>query len=312
MLTGLLTPVPADVFLPELRATSGAAPAAGLALAALCVALLWPGLRRSPLDRFMALGALGSLLPLAAADPSNRLLLLPSVASAWVLGAFVARTLQRPALPAGSPPRAAAAPGNRPSRWRRAAGVAAAVLLLGVHGGAAPLLSRKYFQIFDTWSRDMLRYATEAEMPPAPEAAQARVVLLTPPNPESALFLPFLRLALGQPRTAAVWPVSPMYGEHHVVRTAADALTLVLPRPLFASTWERLFREDFRLAGGESFRRGELQITLGPPVDGQFRQLTLRLDRPLDRPEIWLLAWDRSAARWRRIQPPALGQSAAL
>lgn len=44
--------------------------------------------------------------------------------------------------------------------------------------------------------------------------------------------------------------------------------------------------------------------------DGTLRQIEVRLDRSLDDPKVWLLAWD--GERLRRLSPPELGESATI
>ena len=279
LMLGTLTPLP-----PTLSFLMGEHVALALAwiLGGGMLLLLLPHLRRDPVARFMALGAGLSMLPAAATTPGNRLLLFPAVGGAWVLASFAAEALARPAAGARA----------------LGTGILACQLLVGPAMGAWNLRHLKA-------QSATTRAAQGASLPEDP---QARILLLSSPDPLAALYLPDIRWCLGKPMRSDPWALSFVPGVHRLTRTAPNAFRLEPPGG-FLGTWaERFFSEGDRLAPGRVLCYEGVTVTPGALTpESLLRDIQVSVDRPLDGEDVWLLAWN--GKQWARVRPPALGQT---
>jgi hypothetical protein len=257
-------------------------------------ALILIYLLTSPLARFYALGASVSLVPLAAATPSQRILLVPSIASAWLIGGIAARALG--ALRRG--------PSNRVA-WLAA--LPAALALLWLHGWVEPVTARWLARAHAGRNAAELATALDAELPPAGED-DARVLVIGSRDPMQAWLLPVMRLQQGRGWPGGVWPITFMNGAHLLERTGPRSLSISAAGTpgLLDSFMTILFRERWPTTEGERFELGALQVEIQSITDGRVRRIGLTLDRDLDDPGVWIVAWDGSA--WRRVRPPGPGE----
>jgi hypothetical protein len=255
--------------------------------------LLLPHLKNNRVSRFMVLGAFLSLLPQASAWPQNRLLILPTIGFAWALGAAVVDYANRfqKKLP------------------RRRLFLAAAAVLVIVHGLVAPVQSVIFTGGTARWIRSMDQSAKTAEMPAGPDAEKARVLLLN--GPEHGIYLPVIRWAHGHSWPAALWVISVADADHRLLRTGERSFLLeVGPPGMLSGPWELLLRKDTDLHVGERFPVGALRVEIEDMLDGEIRGIEVTVDLPLDSPDVWLLGWTGDG--WARHPAPAVGGSLDL
>lgn len=279
LLAGALSPVKAEIGLSMI--TSDAwwplLLAWGIVLAASLI--LVPRLRRDRLALFMALAALFSLAPRLVALPHNRMLLLPGVGFAWVLGAYVVGAFE---------------PG-----WVRRS---IAVLIVAIHGLAAPVQA-----VLDTVSigkhaRFERTVAERSQMPGGAEARDARVVLVS--GPEGGLAIAGQRFLLGYPLPKAVWVVSQGKGEYRFDRTGENSFSLkLISGSILGGIGALVYRKDFSFREGERFRQGAMEVTVTGVEAGRLRKIHVSIDRPLDDPDVWMLVWDGSRYVRQRMPP---------
>jgi hypothetical protein len=264
----------------------------GLALAALGALALWGfarGYRRIapnlPPDslrhvRWLALGALLALFPVASTFPSNRLLLIFSVGGAAVVSGFL--------LYGGRGPIVA--------------------LLAVAHLALAPVswgLSYHVAHAAVRYGETVSRYAVleGSELP------RQRVLVLVPPDPLVGLYPAMMRRVANRSVPLAWWIISLAPHDHLFTRTGLDSFELALREGRFLrSEFEQLFRGlDFPFHPGqrvelEGLRVEVLEVDEQGPV-----KLRFVLDRPLEDPSLLLLSWEDGALR--RYTPPSVGAS---
>ncbi|HSG39177.1 MAG TPA: hypothetical protein VLE27_06030, partial [Thermoanaerobaculia bacterium] len=293
LLQGLITPIAPEI-----------GPLFGLwiiALPAQIVALLvslafLPQLRRDPIFRFVGLATLLSLLPITLARPINYLLLLPSVGAAWLFASFLAAWWQ-----AWKERR------ERRDRWPLLAAPAAFFLLIA-HGLVAPFMFALDVQVLHRTHQRPANLVETAKVP----AGMSRVVLVTSSN---RLFAGFMGLAwpmlAPSPGPDAVWMVSPALGPHRFVRTGERSFRLEIPAPgILGSVWDKMVSDGSGVAQGSRFSQGAMQVEVLRMERGSIREIEVTIDRPLDAPDVCLLAWN--GERLVPIQVPGIGGAAEL
>ncbi|MFC1654937.1 hypothetical protein ACFL2F_03935 [Myxococcota bacterium] len=286
LITGALTPVPAQLSFTRVVTGEAWPLLVAWGLGIVVVLLFVPLLRRNPLVRFMALCALLSMLPRAAAFAHNRLLLLPTIGTAWMLAAYVtgARRDQ---------------PASFLVLWSRRIVV---VLILGFHGLVAPTQA-----LFDTngyrkQAKKELAAALEAEMPGPEQSDDARVLLLA--GPASGVYMAGLRWIAGLPYPEAVWMVAAGKGAYRFTRTGPASFSIkLLSGDFLGGIGARNCVEEFSFSRGQRFRQGAMQVVINDVEGGRIREIEVTIDRPLDQPEVWLVVWDGKRFIRRRVPP---------
>jgi hypothetical protein len=233
-------------------------------------------LRRSPINRFMALGTLGSILLMFTAVPDDRLLLFPTVGSAWVLASFVLKAWRR--------------------RWFWK--VTAAIVFI-IHGLVAPLQTEIRVASDKTRIDKYWQAALKSEMPGPGEAERARVLLIT--STPNGMFFPLLRWTKDLPYPEAVLVVTAGRGEFAISRTGVNSLSVKILWPDFPQELGGVMtgdEPDFN--EGDRFQQGDMEVTIVDAVDGKIREFEVTIDRPLDHPDVWLLSW--TGERFVRVQ----------
>jgi hypothetical protein len=300
LIMGALWPIPAEIaalgnpeYIAEYRVAAWIC--SGLAIAA-----LWPLCRRDRVCRFLALSALLSLVPMAGTFSHNRLLLLPTVATSWLLASYL---VDWAALGRGD-----AAAGRA---WWRRRGSAVVVFVVAVHLLGAPMGAIFGQEVFGLYAERAYTNSVNAAVPTGPEVADSRLIMLNSEDPTAPTYLGLMRWAAGYPMPEAAWSISIVPGDQVMVRTGENRFTLEAGAPGFLTTvWERLFRSDLRVEEGEEFVRGVLKVRARRVIDGQLRIIEVQTERSLDDPRTVLLAWD--GERIARMRPPAIGECRRL
>jgi hypothetical protein len=302
----------------RLAARQGGPPGALLLVPFATAAVVLVGLLvrsvRDRATRFAVLGAVIGLVPLATSPspPRQRVLLLATLGSAYAIGAAVAGALRLVR------DRLRGAPDTRPSLRRVVPAALFAVLVVFLHVVFEPELTRQALLERQVSAETERRFALEAELPPDDASADARVLLLnTPLDGVVATFLPIVREAHGHPWPGGAWPISVCPEPHVLTRTGERTfeLEVVGNRPgvgFLAPGWVGVVREDTVPVEGDVFRQGALEVTARRVDDGQLKRIAVSIDRALDDTDVWLLAWNKTERRWRRIAAPAIGESITL
>ncbi|MEQ8460058.1 MAG: hypothetical protein RID81_46340 [Sandaracinaceae bacterium] len=279
---GAATPLPADLALRVDAPTRALLLAGGWLLFALLGAWVW----RRRADRTIAFVGAGvgmHLLFLCTSEPTDRGASLPVVGVAWLV--------------------ATALSDARRKRGPRALSLAVAALAVGFALG--PVQVARWQDLFGDANARRWSEAERAEWPRGMDSAHARVLFLHG-SPDTAAGLVATRSALGLPELQAAWLLSMTPVADRLERVGPDSL-IVHARPgetWLASARERSWMADpsTPLSPGDRFRVGALRVRIVSPA-----ALHVSVDRDLDDPSVYLLAWD--GARHRRLVAPPIGET---
>jgi GNAT superfamily N-acetyltransferase len=250
---------------------------------------------KDSLGRFWACGLLFSLLPLAAAFPNDRLLLLVGLGAMPLLARlfrafFVATAGQGLGFLRRFELRQLAVAG-----------------LLAVHCVWAPLSlpgRAAQLELFATTEQRALDgWLT------SPGIADKTVLILSAPSVLFANYAQARQALLGLPRPAHLHVLSATDSELRVERDSTQSLTLTPQRGFLGTDLERHYRADERLAVGAEARL----TTFGARVvssmpDGRPQAVRFQLSQPLS--EYLFLCW--SGDRFSRCELPQVGQAVVL
>jgi len=277
--------IPAEL---AFRAPAGPLALAGIGAVAF-VALAWhtTGAQREHGELgWLALGGLAALLPGAAGYPVGRVLVVPDLAFAAVIGAILAR--------------ASSASG---------AGKAIAVLLGISHLACAPLLSLRAQRSLARRGRGAERVAHEVS---ALVPAGGRAFLVAASDPFVFLY-PRGILAQTAPGMVSCWSVlSAARASHRLTRIGERRLALEpIERPLLAGSFDTLFRApDRAFSVGDTVEQCGATLRVSALRDGLPTRLEITFQRQLDDPKLAFLIWrDQELTR---LALPALGETVEL
>lgn len=297
LLMGQWTPIPADI-LASVSPGSEAAQRWGviaLIVVGLLALLFVPLLRRDPESRFWCLGALLSLVPVAATGPQNRLLFFVGLGSMGLF-AQVCRGLVEgfPALPS--------------ARWWRIFAWAMTIALLVVHVPMAPIGGLATLDFQDSVSNRMNR-AIES-VPNDPQIAEQDLVLINPPEHVYLVtaIVP-VKLLEGSPIPRRLRALASGSSAMEVTRIDPRTLKLNLAAGLFPDPFSRYYRsDDLPMSVGERFELGGMTVeVLGLNEVGDPDELLYHFAAPLEDASLRWLQWkDGVYIPWT---PPAVGNS---
>ncbi len=243
---------------------------------------------RAPHGRvlWLAAGGIAATVLGAAGVPAGRMLVIPDLAFAAVIGLVLHR-----ALAAGWPGRILAS------------------LLAIVHLGIAPLETVRTVDRLTDRARDTEAIAARiAELAPP----SGRVFLVAASDPMVFLY-PRSILADQSPRAVRCWSVlSAARSGHRLTRTGERSLAIdALDRPLLDGSFDTLYRGDDRpFAVGDTVEQCGATIRVAALRDGRPARLEVTLRRSLDDPELGWLVW--RAHRLERLAMPRVGEAVEL
>ncbi len=285
MSAGQLVAVPADL---RPRVVPVVCGALAVALGGLMLCRAWGGLtgaqRRGA--RWLLAGAGLSLLPVAATEPMNRLLLLPSLG-----GAVLVAILVRYGWTATG-------------RLERAA----AYGLLVVH---VPLSAIGWITHHHGLATAGPR-AEEVLLTRHLEVASRRVVLIAAPDFATAVYAQSVRAYRGVPQPRAWWTLSAAPYDHRLTRTGMDSFELeVVGGRMLSTAYERVFRgSDPALRAGARVALDGATATVLDADEVGPKRVAFHFAVPLEDPSLLILEW-----RDGKLQPmalPAVGASRYL
>lgn len=230
-------------------------------------------------------GALG-LLPVIATFPADRLLLVPSIASAGLVGALLH------------------------ALWSEAGALArfGRVLLVVTQGVAALpawVVNPHFFQVGATYVENGV-----TQVPLSDEALSKHVVLVAAPDPLVAMYGQLARMLHGRPAPLAWHNLSFTPRDHRLTRVAEDVIELeVIDGRMIDTVMEQLFRAPrFPLDPGWSVALSGMTLTVVESNQGRPTKLRVTFQQPLS--EVTFVDW-----RGGRLVPltlPAVGESVLL
>ncbi len=289
---GTWTPFPADL----VTAFSGRTIAFAVLASVLAVVLgllFIPLLRTDRAARFFALGALLSLVPSAATNPSNRLLLFTSFGA---LGLVVSLAARKADLYRGGG-----------GRWATTALAVLLIFHLPLEILAAPFYATSPRQLGDPV------VAAVASFPTPSEGTRQDVYVLNPPDYlMNVSYVPAILAFRHRPlphrvRGLAAGPVALT-----VERPNERTLILAAREGFLSGPLGRLFRSESR-----SFQPGERVEIPGVAVqvidttaDGAPARVAFRFDRPLEDPSLRFVVWRGEG--FETFPPPAIGERVEL
>lgn len=241
--------------------------------------------------RWLVAGALLAMVPVLSTFPASRLMLLPSVGAAAVIGAVVdhvyRRRLETPRL-------------GWPYRW-------SVTILAALAFVVAPLVL--VLQIVMTAGiANHLRDAVARTDMGRPDSLAMMIVA---PDPLHALYLPAIRFADGAPLQP--WGVLSMAPYDHVARrTSAGRLEVeVIGGHLMSTEFERLLRgPQYPMRAGDVIPWGLATIEILAVDDVGPTKFALVSDGDLDDPRLTWLQWRDGALH--PMQIPAVGAEVFL
>ena len=232
---------------------------------------------------WLALGGIAAVLPGVAGYPAGRVLLVPDLAFAAVIGAILAAA-----------PRA------------RLVGRLLAGAIVVAHLAWSPLLALHDQRELVRRGRFVERVARET-LGIVP--AGSRAILIAASDPFVFMY-PRAVLAEASPGAVTCWSVlSAARSRHRLTRTGERELELAaIDRPLLDGTFDTLFRSPDRpFAVGDSFEQCGATIRVAATEHGLPSRLAISFRRRLDDPKLAFLVWrDRHV---ERLELPAIGQT---
>lgn len=300
MLWGLLLSIPTELTM-DPEGGNGFVIGVGLFALALVGGLLravWSSLSKDERRHSLWLlaGALLSLVPVASTIQGDRLLLVPSIGGAAVLGVVLTHVWRNRARSGG---------------WRALTGVAG--LLAVTHVLLAPV---GWYIVTSTLARmtasvDRVYGQLKKDLDPAVLPHQ-RVAVLTLPNPNLSLYTSVAWWARGNTLPRAWWTLSYAIDIHKLTRTGPNSLEMELTQERFFDTiYERVHRgERFMLKQGDEVKLDGMTAKVVEVDARGIKRVSFTFDVPLEDPSLVLLQWkDRGL---RHVVLPPLNTPVAL
>jgi hypothetical protein len=265
-----------------------------LALALLTVLLfalvVYDCIRTDPVARFWAAGSVLAALPLTAAPPNDRGLLLVTLG----LKALVVRVVVA---------RAGSGTSDRLARTRSVIGMG----FLAWHALAAPLMLALRAGQFQAFGR--VTAGTDAALDAIPDLPHRTVVVMNPPLDLFASYVQPRRAVRGVAMAGHFYWLASPTSKLSVTRVAPDTLEVTRAGGLCSTALERLYRRDpTSLRPGTSVELDALRVEIvASAADGKPATARFHFRAPLEDESLVFLAW--RAGTYARVAPPGLGQT---
>jgi hypothetical protein len=296
LLMGQWSPIPAEMSMAYAPATSAALHISvfSFAIAALVVVLFIPLVVRDRVARFWGLGALLSLVPIAAVGPENRVLGFVGLGSMALLAQLTQFVF------------AGASDAWIPRVWKGFAWAATLILLL-IHLLAAPLLGIARIAYQSNVNSRMDR--AMASVPSDPRIESQDLVLINPPDHiylVTAIWAVHRLANLPMPRHMRALSTG---GTLEVTRVGARSLRVRFPDGFFPTAFSRFVRnQSDRFSPGQHFELPGLSVVVETlDAQGDPEQVEYEFRVPLEDPSLRWVNWgDGAYVPWT---PAAIGQT---
>jgi hypothetical protein len=299
LLMGQWTPVPAELSLVFAPGT----PAAlylrvfSIAVVAVLAALFIPLALCDRVARFWTLGAVLSLVPIAAVGPENRLLGFVGLGSMGLLAQLAQVAFAR------------VSSGTAPGLWKRFS-QAAVMVLLPLHLLAAPLLGVERIAYQAKASSRMMRAI--ASVPSGARIASQTLVLVNPPDHIYLVTaIPVVKQLEKLPMPLRIRALS-SGSALEITRTGPRSLSVRFLTEFFPTAFSRFARSrnDRFFAGQRLQLPGLLVAVQSLNAQGDPEQVLYRFSVPLDDPSLRWMRWKEGGyVPWT---PPPIGQTVRL
>jgi len=235
---------------------------------------LWPELKRDALARFWLAGMLLAMLPVLAAPPSDRLLLLVGVGGS----ALVARVVR---------PLFDSARRRAESRSR----FLIAVAFGAVHLVLAPVLLPLRAAQMQVLGRVQSR--ATAVLDRVPDLAQRTVVIVSAPLDILASYIQVERIFEGKPSARRLYWLTSAGSPARLQRIGSSTLVIERERGFFSAPLERHYRREAALPLGTTFELSQMRVAVTRVLpDARPSQVTFRFDQPLESSSYLFLVWN--------------------
>jgi len=241
------------------------------------------------------LGALLGLVPLASTIPSVRLILIPSMGGAALIGALCWEAVERLRV---------AETRQRAASWLIALGTLPFAVL---HLGFAPKHTREHSVAWTTIVTGIREKHLHAEIDNEKVAGQDLYLLNAAGDIGALIYPPWVRHERGAPRPRHWLALSIAVRPQHAVRTADDTLELSVPEgTMFEDPTSQLFRSPtLAFHPGDSVRAPGVEIRVEAVQGWAPTRVRYRFDGSLDDPSRVFLMLE--AGRLRRVVMPPVG-----
>jgi hypothetical protein len=273
---------------------------AGAGAVVMMTVLLVPAWRRASRETrrligWLILGAVGSLLPLAASPPGSRHLIVPFFGLSALIAFVIVHwwtVLRRGLTPA------------------TALAAIACVAVVFVHLVAAPYRWFSQSVAFDRGATWLERTVDETEFVRGEATGQTTIFLTTYLNVAFSGY--FLRTLNGQPLPERWWILSAAPFAHRYLRTAPETLELEFPEGQMLGTFqERSIRSATApLSAGDRIGLSGMEVTILEVNEIGPTRIRFTFDRPLEDSSLRFMAVVQGELR--PIQPPLPGQAIDL
>jgi hypothetical protein len=296
LLMGQWSPIPAEMSMAYAPGTSAALHISvfSFAIAAIVVVLFIPLVVRDRVARFWGLGAMLSLVPIAAVGPENRVLGFVGLGSMALLAQLTQFVF------------AGASDAWVPRVWKGFAWAATLVLLL-IHLIAAPLLGIARIDYQANVNSRMDR--AMASVPSDKRIESQDLVLINPPDHiylVTAIWAVHRLDNLPMPRHMRALSTG---GTLEVTRVGPRSLRVGFPDGFFPTAFSRFVRSpNDRFATGQHFELPGISVVVEAlDAQGDPEQVQYEFPVPLEDPSLRWVSWqDGAYVPWT---PPAVGQT---
>lgn len=243
--------------------------------------------------RFFALGALFALVPVCAAEPSDRLLLNAEIGLSAVFAVlfmqFAARRHQH----------------SGPVSWGAKTVV---MLLMFVHLVMFPLMATGMALILSRITKPTT-HDEPLSLPDASPGSRQHVILLNPPAPMLLYYFPAIRSYFGLHNPASIQALAA--GIQSFTLTVLDERTIRLSGPRFGDSMSRDFH-TLPFKAGDTVHAGNFDVTIEEVTpEGMARVARFRFAVPLGDASLGFYAWGENGG-YVPFALPAVGQSIAV
>ena len=268
-----------------------------LATVAVGAAVVVPFLRRDRTARFFCAGMLLSAVPVAAAIPGDRLLLLVSVGAMGLLARMFSAWWG----------------GDWPRPSGRFAGAAFSLVLGAIalrRLAVAPVLLPLRARTMEAVGRILDR--ANDSIPKTPEIARANVILVSTPATMLAAYVEVMRAVRDEPRPLRLRWLASGGGAVRVQRASPRSLVVRPENGYYAELPDKLYRNAKNaLARGDTIDLGDMRAQiLDLTPDGRPWEVEFRFTEPLESPSyVWMTWAGNQYVPWT---PPEVGALSTL
>jgi hypothetical protein len=243
--------------------------------------------------RFFALGALFALVPVCAAEPSDRLLLNAEIGLSAVFAVLFTRFAATRHQHAGTVSKGAKT---------------VIMLLMFVHLAMFPLMSTGMALVLNRITKPTT-HDEPLSLPDASPASRQHVILLNPPAPMLLYYFPAIRSYFGLHNPASIQALAA--GIQGFTLSVLDERTIRISGARFGDSMSRDF-QTLPFKPGDAVHAGNFDVTIEAVTpEGMASVARFRFNAPLSDASLGFHAWSEEGG-YAPFKLPAIGQSMAV